>query len=88
VGSVGDVIGNAGVAQVGTVSRMLLPTDGLWHGAMYAFQDSSLLRVAGFDGASPFFGTAPLSGAYLVWVIVWVGLIGGLAALAFSRRDV
>jgi ABC-type transport system involved in multi-copper enzyme maturation permease subunit len=88
VGSVGDVIGNEGVARVGTISRMLLPTDGLWHGAMYSFQDSSLLRVAGFDGASPFFGTAPLSGAYLVWVLVWVLLIGGLAALAFNRRDV
>jgi ABC-type transport system involved in multi-copper enzyme maturation permease subunit len=88
VGSVGDVLGNEGVARVGTVSRMLLPTDGLWHGAMYALQDSSLLRVAGFDGASPFFGTAPLSAAYLVWVVVWVLLIGGLAALAFGRRDV
>jgi ABC-type transport system involved in multi-copper enzyme maturation permease subunit len=88
VGSVGDVIGNEGVARVGTISRMLLPTDGLWHGAMYSFQDSSVVRAAGFDGASPFFGTAPLSAAYLVWVLVWVLLIGGLAALAFNRRDV
>jgi ABC-type transport system involved in multi-copper enzyme maturation permease subunit len=88
VGSVGDFIGNEDVARVGTVSRMLLPTDGLWHGAMYAFQDSSLLRGAGAGDVSPFFGTAPLSGAYLTWVVVWVLLIGGLAALAFARRDV
>ena len=88
VGSVGEVIGNAGVARVGTVSRMLLPTDGLWHGAMYAFQDSSLLGQVGSAGGSPFLGTAPLSGAYLAWVVVWVVLVGGLAALAFARRDV
>jgi ABC-type transport system involved in multi-copper enzyme maturation permease subunit len=88
VGSVGDVIGNEGVARVGTVSRVLLPTDGLWQGAMYSFQDSSLLRLAGVQGTSPFFGTAPLSVAYLAWVVVWVLLIGGLAALSYQRRDV
>ena len=88
VGSVGDLLGNEGVARVGTVSRVLLPTDGLWQGAMYAFQDSSLLQLAGPVGGSPFFGTAPLSGGYLAWVLVWVLLIGGLAALSFTHRDV
>jgi ABC-type transport system involved in multi-copper enzyme maturation permease subunit len=88
VGTVGDVIGNESIARVGTVSRVLLPTDGLWHGAMYSFQDSSLLRLAGPGDVSPFFGTAPLSPVYLVWVAVWVLLIGGLAVLAFGRRDV
>jgi len=88
VGSVGDVIGNEGVARVGTVSRVLLPTDGLWHGAMYAFQDFSLLGAVGIGDTSPFFGTAPLSAAYLAWVVAWMLLIGGLAALSFTRRDV
>ena len=31
------------VARVGVISRVLLPTDGLWHGAMNALQDSSVL---------------------------------------------
>ena len=88
VGSVGDVIGNDGVARVGTISRVLLPTDGLWQGAMYSFQDSSLLRLAGGGGTSPFFGTAPLTAVYLAWTVVWMLLVGGLAALSFSRRDV
>ena len=89
VGSVGEVIGNDGVARVGEVSRMLLPTDGLWRGAMHAFQDSAALATfgAGFEG-SPFLAIAPLSGLYLVWVGVWLLLIGGLAALSFTRRDV
>jgi len=67
---------------------MLLPTDGLWHGAMFAFQDSSLTQLVNPGNASPFFGTAPLSGIYLAWVLIWVLLIGGLAAFAFGRRDV
>jgi len=86
VGTVGTVLGNESVARVGTVSRMLLPTDGLWQGAMYSFQGTRLLASAG--DTSPFFATAPLSGVYLVWVLVWVLLIGGLAAFAFGRRDV
>src|ERR687889_424727 len=36
VGGLGESLGNDAVAQVGTVSRMLLPTDGLWRGATHA----------------------------------------------------
>jgi ABC-type transport system involved in multi-copper enzyme maturation permease subunit len=89
VGGVGDAIDNAAVARVGTVSRMLLPTDGLWRGAMHAFQDpTALLTIGQGREAFPFLSTTSPSGAYLGWVAVWVLLIGGLAALSFSRRDV
>jgi ABC-type transport system involved in multi-copper enzyme maturation permease subunit len=89
VGGVGDALGNAGVARVGTVSRMLLPTDGLWRGAMHAFQDPTALVTIGQGGAAfPFLGRTALSGAYLGWVAVWLLVVGGLAALAFGRRDV
>jgi ABC-type transport system involved in multi-copper enzyme maturation permease subunit len=88
VGGVGDALGNPGVAEVGTVSRMLLPTDGLWRGAMHAFQDPSALLTIGQGGeAFPFLSTASPSDFYLGWVVVWVLVVGGLAALAFRRRD-
>ena len=89
VGSVGEIIGNDGVTRVGTVSRMLLPTDGLWRGAMHAFQDpSALLEFGGEDGqAFPFLSIAPLTGAYLAWAAVWVAMMGGLAAASFTRKD-
>jgi ABC-type transport system involved in multi-copper enzyme maturation permease subunit len=88
VGGVGDAIGNAGVARVGTVSRVLLPTDGLWRGAMHAFQDPTALLTLGQGGAAfPFLSPSSLSAAYLGWVAVWVLLVGGLAAVAFGRRD-
>jgi ABC-type transport system involved in multi-copper enzyme maturation permease subunit len=89
VGGIGEAVANEGVARVGTISRMLLPTDGLWRGAMHAFQDPSALTSLGpGDEAFPFLSEASLTGGYLAWVVVWVVLIGGLAALSFTRRDV
>ena len=76
------------MARVGTVSRMLLPTDGLWRGAMNAFQDPAAVLQIGpaFEGL-PFLSEAPLTPAYLAWAALWVVLVLGLAALAFQRRD-
>jgi ABC-type transport system involved in multi-copper enzyme maturation permease subunit len=89
VGGVGASLGNESVERVGTVSRVLLPTDGLWRGAMHAFQDPSALLQFGDEGgqAFPFLSVAPLSGGYLAWAAVWVLMVGGLAASSFVRKD-
>ncbi|MCP9487747.1 MAG: hypothetical protein MSC30_18050 [Gaiellaceae bacterium MAG52_C11] len=89
VGGVGESLGNDGIARVGTVSRMLLPTDGLWRGAMHAFQDpSALVEFGGTEAvAFPFLSEAPLTAAYLAWAAVWVAMIWGLAAASFLRKD-
>jgi len=90
VGGVGAAVGNEGVARVGTVSRMLLPTDGLWRGAMHAFQDPVALAQLGgpaVEGGFPFLSDATLTLTYLSWVGLWVALVLGLAGLAFQRRD-
>jgi hypothetical protein len=70
------------------VSQVLLPTDGLWRGAMRAFQDPALFAQfsEAFEG-HPFLSVAPLSGPYLAWAAVWVVGVLGLAGLAFQRRD-
>lgn len=89
VGGVGHALGNAGVERVGTVSRILLPTDGLWHGAMNAFQDpSALLQMGNNQGGFPFLSESALTPAYLAWAAVWIAVIWGLTALSFQRRDV
>lgn len=89
VGGIGASLGNDSVARVGEVSRVLLPTDGLWRGAMNAFQDPSALRMFGDDGgqAFPFLSVAPLTATYLAWAVVWVAMVWGLAAASFVRKD-
>jgi ABC-type transport system involved in multi-copper enzyme maturation permease subunit len=89
VGGVGNAIRNDHVERVGTIGRILLPTDGLWHGAMNAMQDNSV--VAQFPDVargSPFLGASAPTWGYLAWVVLWLVMVGGVCALSFSRRDV
>ncbi len=89
VGGIGQALGNDGVARVGVISRIILPTDGLWRGAMHSLQDPSAFAQFGVElEGFPFLSEAPLSAAYLGWTVVWVAMVWALAALAFSRRDV
>jgi hypothetical protein len=53
VGGIGESLENESVARVGTISRMILPTDGLWRGAMHAFQDPTALLEFGGEAAEP-----------------------------------
>ena len=89
VGGIGAALGNEGVAQVGTISRIILPTDGLWRGAMNAFQDPTALAQMGpGQGGFPFLSASALTPAYVAWAVVWIAVVWGLTALSFSRRDV
>src|SRR5918995_7334139 len=89
VGGVGEGLGNEAVARVGAVSRVLLPTDGLWQGAMHGFQDPSVFSTFGGTDvqAFPFLSAALLTAAYLLWAVVWVAMVWGLAAASFLRKD-
>ncbi len=91
VGAIGTALGNDAVGQVGTVSRVLLPTDGLWRGAMNAFQDPSAIATFGGGdqgaGAFPFLSVAPLTATYLAWALLWVVMVWALAARSFVRKD-
>jgi ABC-type transport system involved in multi-copper enzyme maturation permease subunit len=89
VGGIGESLDNDAVMRVGSISRVLLPTDGLWRGAMHAFQDpSALVEMGGEDvQAFPFLSVASLTPAYLAWAALWVAMVWGLAALAFLRKD-
>ena len=72
---------------MGTVSRILLPTDGLWRGAMNSFQDpGALLEMGQGEQGFPFLSDVLLSPAHLAWAAVWIVMILGLTALSFQRR--
>lgn len=88
VGGLGESLGNEAVARVGTVSQVVLPTDGLWRGAMHAFQDPALFSSFGSEMAGfPFLSEAPLTAGYLAWAALWVAMVWGLAAASFLRKD-
>jgi len=91
VGGVGTALGNEPVRRVGDVSRMMLPTDGLWRGAMHALQDPTALMSFGGGSeqasAFPFLSSATLTGGYLAWALVWVVMVWVLAAGSFLRKD-
>lgn len=88
VGGIGQALNNDSVAAVGTISQMLLPTDGLWRGAMNALQDPTAFLQFGeqFKGF-PFLSDAGLTSSYLIWSLVWVAMIWGLASISFARKD-
>ena len=89
VGGIGESLDNHAVARVGSISRVLLPTDGLWRGAMHGLQDpSALIEFGGNDVAAfPFLSISPLTPAYLLWATIWIAMMWGLAAVTFAHRD-
>ena len=75
---------------VGTVGRILLPTDGLWRGVIYGLEPPIVIATAQTNplaAANPFFADTPPSLAFLAWVVVWVVLVLSLAAYSLRRRE-
>lgn len=89
VGSLGSVFNIPALRTIGSVGRYLIPTDGLWHGAIYYLEPQTLIRAHLFEGrgGDPFFSFAPPSWPYLLWVGCWflIVLCAGMASL--TRRE-
>ncbi|HEY0813386.1 MAG TPA: ABC transporter permease subunit [Pseudonocardia sp.] len=88
VGGIGEAVGNDEVRRIGTIAQAIMPTDGLWRGAMNAIQDPTL--VALFPQAArgfPFLSEGAPTPAYLGWTALWTAIAGGLCALALAKRD-
>ena len=92
VGGVGAVLQNTTAQHVGTATRLILPTDGMWRGAIWALEPEGIItavRTAGAAAASnPFFAAEPPEPLYLVWIIAWIAVGLGAAVWIFSRREV
>ncbi len=92
VGDIGTGLQNEAVQDVGIISRLILPTDGLWRGAINAMEPDVILtqlRQAGaFGRANPFAALDPPPTAFLLWVAIWFALILGLAIWSFRTREI
>jgi ABC-type transport system involved in multi-copper enzyme maturation permease subunit len=89
--AIGQAFGNDTITLIGNLSRILIPTDGLWHGAIFYLEPSEIIaasRLAGRARAgNPFFAEAPLTIVYDLWVVVWLGVVVALANWSFTKRD-
>ncbi len=92
VGGIGQAFDNAAVTHVGTATKLILPTDGLWRGAVYALEPAAVLagvRGAGpAAAANPFFATAPPPLTFLVWSGLWIAAVLALALWSFRHREI
>jgi len=92
VGDIGAGLQNPAVENIGTISRLILPTDGLWRGAVYAMEPDAViasLRLAGTIGrANPFSAVDPPPPAFLAWVVVWFALMLTLSIWSFRTREI
>src|SRR6266446_1241369 len=92
VGDIGTGLQNSALQNVGTISHLLLPTDGLWRGAVYAMEPDAILaalRAAGTAGrANPFSAVDPPPAAFLAWVVVWFALMLTLSIWSFRTREI
>src|SRR5205814_8285856 len=92
VGDIGTGLQNQALQNVGVVSHLLLPSDGLWRGAIYAMEPDTLIaamRALGAAGrANPFAATDPPPTQFLAWVVVWFAIILALSIVSFRTREI
>ena len=91
-GAIGQAIQNSTATHVGTVTSLIIPTDGLWRGALYNLEPVALLITSGsaaaaHPGNAPFAVFAPPTHAYLAWVACWLAAVLGASVWSFQERD-
>ncbi|MFN8474109.1 MAG: ABC transporter permease subunit [Anaerolineae bacterium] len=88
---IGLVFENQTIVNIGTVSTLILPTDGLWRAALYALEPAVLLAAGGATAraevGNPFMVGGPPTTAFLVWAVLWIAAVLALAVYSFQRRD-
>lgn len=90
-GQLGSAFDNRALADVGTASSMLLPSDGLWRAALFNMEPVSMLAVSSSDraaSANPFTVPAGPSTPYVIWCGFWILAVLALSVWSFSRREV
>ena len=91
VGGIGAAFDNEIIERVGIATKLILPTDGLWRGAVYTLEPAAILALAEGTGpafaANPFYAPAPPPFPYLVWCALWLVVVLALAIRSFSRRE-
>jgi ABC-type transport system involved in multi-copper enzyme maturation permease subunit len=89
--AIGQTFANDTIINIGVGSRLLIPTDGLWHGAIFYLEPSDFLAAARAAGraraGNPFFADQAPPAIYVAWVVAWLAGLLALANWSFARRD-
>jgi ABC-type transport system involved in multi-copper enzyme maturation permease subunit len=92
VGGIGTAFGNQAIEDVGIVSRLLLPTDALWRGAVYSMEPASVIAVARAappgTSANPFLAKEGQPIEMLLWIGFWFVAVVALSVWSFRTREV
>ncbi|HET9681034.1 MAG TPA: ABC transporter permease [Candidatus Limnocylindrales bacterium] len=88
LGDIGAALDASGVAAIGDLGRILLPTDGLWRGVIYGLEPGVVIAaVGGPTRANPFFAADPPPTLFLAWSVAWVAIVLLLAVWQLRRRE-
>jgi ABC-type transport system involved in multi-copper enzyme maturation permease subunit len=92
IGQVADAVAaayhNGAIRTACTIVSLLIPSGGMWRGAIYNLEPALLAAVSAQVSVNPITVTSPPTQAYLVWTAAWVVAVLAAAVAAFKRRDV
>jgi ABC-type transport system involved in multi-copper enzyme maturation permease subunit len=92
VGGVGQALNTDSLTYTGLATKLLVPTDVMWRGAVYAMEPASVAAAARAAGpaaaGNPFWAADPPPAALLAWAVLWVLAILTLAWWSFRSREV
>jgi ABC-type transport system involved in multi-copper enzyme maturation permease subunit len=91
VGGIGLAFGDQAMSWVAPLVSFILPSDGLWRGAIYSLEPASVVLAGAQAGpqiaAFPFFADSPPAPAFVAWSFAWVVIVLVGAVIGFARND-
>ena len=92
IGQVADAVAtayhNGAIRTACAVISLLVPTGGLWRGAIFSLEPTLMVAASAQLTVDPITVTSPPTPAYLVWTVLWIAGMLALAVRSFSIRDV
>lgn len=91
--AIGTVLHNHGIQTVGSLTRLAVPSDLLWRGAVFCLEPVAVIGAVLGSGrteaaANPFFASSAPPVASILWALVWGVAVFFAASWSFRRREV
>jgi ABC-type transport system involved in multi-copper enzyme maturation permease subunit len=92
IGQVADAVAaayhNGAIRTACTIISLLIPSGGMWRGAIYNLEPAILAAASAQVSVNPITVTSPPTQAYLIWTAGWIVAVLAAAIAAFNRRDI